>query len=202
MVDYSKFDGIGSSDDEEEAKEPPHPPTHGPLPAHPPPPHVVTSVTPKGSEGGRLRFEHEGRTVYEWEQSLEDVTLYVVPPPGVKASMIACTITHTHLSLGLKGMPHPFIDEATGGPVKAAESFWTLEDGELHITLQKATKGQVWPSALAGRGALDPITSETVRKQLLLERFQEENPGFDFSNAQFNGTVPDPETFLGGAKYS
>jgi hypothetical protein len=23
-----------------------------------------------------------GRTIYEWEQTLEDVSLYVTPPPG------------------------------------------------------------------------------------------------------------------------
>jgi hypothetical protein len=33
----------------------------------------------------------------------------------------------------------------------------------------------------------------------MLERFQAENPGFDFSDASFNGqTVPDASTFMGG----
>lgn len=63
-------------------------------------------------------------------------------------------------------------------------------------------KGQIWPSALAGRGQMDLITSEEVKKKLMLERFQEENPGFDFSNATFNGAVPDPQTFLGGVKHT
>jgi len=27
-----------------------------------------------------------------------------------------------------------------------------------------------------------------------------QNPGFDFSGAEFNGAVPDPETFMGGVK--
>ncbi len=85
---------------------------------------------------------------------------------------------------------------------------------------------------------MDAITSEEVKKKLMLERFQDEvrayagpcvysdntsrtgmqadtepsptrpspttptqNPGFDFSNAQFNGSVPDPQTFMGGVKY-
>jgi hypothetical protein len=30
----------------------------------------------------------------------------------------------------------------------------------------------------------------------MLERFQEENPGFDFSQAQFSGNAPDPKTFM------
>jgi hypothetical protein len=216
MVDYSRFDKIGMDDSDDDEQETPNQqstrPASSASSSQPPlgPPASVsisstttttTTPTPKGKEGHRLKFEHGGQTVYEWEQTLEDVSIYITPPPGVKASMLHCTITPSHLTLGLKGAPYPFIDEATAGPVKAAESFWTLEDGELHILLQKASKGEVWPSALAGRGALDPLTSESVRKQLMLERFQEENPGFDFSNAEFNGAVPDPQTFLGGVKY-
>jgi hypothetical protein len=35
----------------------------------------------------------------------------------------------------------------------------------------------------------------------MLERFQEENPGFDFRDATFNGEVPNPRTFMGGVGY-
>ncbi|RLN93889.1 hypothetical protein BBJ28_00012938 [Nothophytophthora sp. Chile5] len=47
--------------------------------------------------------------------------------------------------------------------------------------------------------ALDPMAQEATKRQMMLERFQEENPGFDFSNAEFNGAAPDPRTFMGGA---
>jgi hypothetical protein len=50
-----------------------------------------------------------GREIYEWEQSLDEVRVYIKPPPGVKASHIAAQITPTHLKLGIKGNP-PFID--------------------------------------------------------------------------------------------
>jgi hypothetical protein len=69
---------------------------------------TTIKATDKGTDG-RLRFEHEGeqptgsplsalslqrverrlhdglyagRTIYEWEQSLEEVNIYVKPPPG------------------------------------------------------------------------------------------------------------------------
>ncbi|RLN26812.1 hypothetical protein BBJ28_00004350 [Nothophytophthora sp. Chile5] len=71
--------------------------------------------------GGRRAFKHEGRVVYEWEQSMEE---------------------------------------------------------------------------------LDPMAQEATKRQMMLERFQEENPGFDFSNAEFNGAAPDPRTFMGGVKYT
>jgi hypothetical protein len=68
--------------------------------------------TKKGKEG-RFKFEYEGRTIYEWEQSLEEVNIYLEPPPGVSRHLIAINIGHTHLTVGLQNTP-PFIDEDTG----------------------------------------------------------------------------------------
>ena len=73
----------------------------------------VGSLTPKGTEKGRYQFKHEGRLIYEWDQNLEDVTLYVTPPPGVTPDMIDCVLTPSHMKLGLRGNP-PFLDEPTG----------------------------------------------------------------------------------------
>jgi hypothetical protein len=47
---------------------------------------------------------------------------------------------------------------------------------------------------------LNVMEKEELQKKLLLERFQEEHGGFDFSDAQINGNVPDPRTFMGGIK--
>lgn len=58
---------------------------------------------------GRQAFVHDGQTVYEWEQNLNDVLVYIRPPPGIKASMLACKIDSGHISLGIKGNP-PFIN--------------------------------------------------------------------------------------------
>jgi len=41
-----------------------------------------------------------------------------------------------------------------------------------------------------------------MQKKILLERFGQENPGFDFSGAEMNGMVPDPKNFMGGMDYS
>ena len=59
-----------------------------------------------------------------------------------------------------------------------------------------------WSSALAGHGELNPFVQGEVQKSLMLERFGEENPGFDFSGADFSGSVPDPRNFMGGVKYN
>lgn len=90
------------------------------------------------------------------------------------------------------------LQEDTAGVCIAKESMWTLDDGELCITLTKAKKAETWPSVFKGHQAMDPLAQSSVQKQMLLERFQEENPGFDFRDAQINGQVPDPRTFMGG----
>jgi len=72
----------------------------------------------------------------------------------------------------------------------------------LNIVLSKAQKGSTWTSALVGRHGVevDPLTQEAIKKEMMLERFQEENPGFDFRGAEFNGSVPNPREFMGGVK--
>jgi hypothetical protein len=39
-------------------------------------------------------------------------------------------------------------------------------------------------------------------QKILLERFQREHPGFDFSSASFNGMAPNPSQFMGGIDYN
>ncbi|EFA83334.1 hypothetical protein PPL_04127 [Heterostelium album PN500] len=146
----------------------------------------------------RRKFEYQGRTIYEWDQTLEEVNIYIEVPEGVSSKMIACQITSNKLILGIRGNP-PFIDEEFFSTIKQKDSFWTLEDGVINITLQKMDKGETWFAALKGHGnqiSGDSHLNEEVKKSMMLERFQEENPGFDFSSAEFNGQAPDPRTFM------
>ena len=50
--------------------------------------------------------------------------------------------------------------------------------------------------------SIDPLTKQEMQRTMMLERFQEENPGFDFRDATFNGEVPDPRTFMEGVGYN
>ncbi|RYH31251.1 hypothetical protein EON65_03170 [archaeon] len=184
MVDYSRFKNIIDSDEEED-----RPPTHLELrPSGAPTdsslltPAVSQSLgvkssqpmTKKGKEG-RLKFEHEGRTIYEWEQNLTEVLIYIDMPPGVTRKMLDILISPSHLRVGVKGTS-PYIDEDTGGLVKTSESTWLIEEGEIQITLQKSLKAEAWDCALKGRAGseIDAFTKEEVKKKLMLERFQEE----------------------------
>jgi len=150
---------------------------------------------------GRQAFQFQGRTVYEWEQELDEVHIYIQPPPGITKDLLDIKIKPKHVEVGMKGNP-PFLNEAPFSLVDVDASFWMIEDGELHLVLGKARKGETWHSALTGHGKLDMFTEQEVQKKIMLERFQEENPGFDFSNAQFNGNCPDARDFMGGVKYT
>lgn len=66
------------------------------------------------------------------------------------------------------------------------------DDGVINIVLIKAHRGETWECALKGQAVVDAFTKQEIRKDLVLERFQEENPGFDFRDADFIGFVLDP----------
>jgi CS domain len=172
MVDYKKFDDIVESDSDEERIASTLPVQHGtPVRSRG---DSTKTATKKGAHG-RLKFEHDGSTIYEWEQSLEEVNIYIIPPIGLSRDMIDVEISHLHLRIGLLDSP-PFIDEDTGGPIKVQESFWTLSDGEININLQKMNKAEAWNCALRGQSGeeIDEVTREEVKKKLMIERFQEE----------------------------
>jgi hypothetical protein len=132
--------------------------------------------------------------------------MYVDAPSGItSASSIYCTITATHLTLGLRGASHPYLDEDTYSKVVVKESSWFLDSNIIQIVLAKAHRGETWESCLRGAthaaSEVDPVTKQEIQKEMMLERFQEEHPGFDFRGAEFNGVVPDPRTFMGGVSY-
>ncbi|KAL6977464.1 hypothetical protein U1Q18_026263 [Sarracenia purpurea var. burkii] len=122
----------------------------------------------------RHSFFHDNQKVFEWDQTLEEVNIYITLPPDVPTKLFHCKIQSKHVEVGIK------------------------EDDTMHITLQKRDKGQTWASPILGQGQLDPYSADLEQRRLMLQRFQEENPGFDFSQAQFTGNCPDPRTSMGG----
>merc|ERR1712098_198954 len=103
--------------------------------------------------------------------------------------------------MGLKTAEKPFISEELGGKVNTSESYWALEDNVLTIYLKKLYKAETWYAAFKNHGELDPFTAEQQKQKVLLERFQSENPGFDYSEATFSGMCPEPRKFMDGPSY-
>lgn len=163
----------------------------------------------------RFAYVFDNKRIYEWEQTLDQCIVYIVDPP---AGPININILPKRLTIGLKNGVSPFIDEQTFDLVDISESTWTKEDGMIVVYLQKARKGQVWEALLLGKtvelvhddqsttmsstsARLDASQLEQVRKEIMLERYGEEYPGMDFSEAVFNGAVPDPRSHMGGVKH-
>mmetsp|Transcript_4039 Transcript_4039/g.5953 ORF Transcript_4039/g.5953 Transcript_4039/m.5953 type:complete len:237 (-) Transcript_4039:204-914(-) len=150
----------------------------------------------------RKKVVYKGREIYSWEQNLEEVDIYITPPKGVKARDVICKIEANNLKVGIKGCPL-YLDEKLGGTCVKAESYWMMEDGVLHINLQKSQCGSVWMGATQHQGQqLNEMEQHEIKQQVLLERFQREHPGFDFSGAKFNGMAPDARKFMGGINAS
>lgn len=214
-IDYSKFDHIDSDDDSDQSATP--------LNTSPPNAPAVGKTTKHPSIPNRYIFNFGQQKIYEWEQTLEEVTICIDAPPLPSvhpASYIIVNIAANKLQVGLKGHDRYFIDENTFDKVKVEESSWYLDDGVITIILCKAFRGQTWEGVLNGHARLksqntntntsgaaiqervDPFVKQEMQKSMMLERFQEENPGFDFRDASFNGEVPDPRTFMGGVGYN
>lgn len=216
LSDYSKFDHLENSSDEEEPKSECVTKSNTRLVGQQYPQGLLSDdssskdaimIRRHPTVAKRFIFEHANNPIYEFEQSLNEVVLYIPSPPHVTSSNIVCRISAHHLQLGLAGADRFFLDEDTGGAVDTTESTWCLEDDygvkKIVIYLQKMAKGMVWPAALSGKfdAKMDPMSLEQVKKDIMLERFQEEHPGMDFRDADFNGSVPDPRQFMGGVSY-
>eukprot|EP00794_Sanderia_malayensis_P007563 gene7563-8401_t len=124
----------------------------------------------------------------KWGQTIEDVIIYVDVPEGTVSKMIQCVIQFKKISLIVKDTV-VFQGELYGNVI-ADDCIWTLEDRKLvHINLVKAKKdaANCWRSLLIDDFVVDPLTFSEMEKKLTLERFQRENPGFDFSKADMTG---------------
>lgn len=78
--------------------------------------HLVTLTVPRSARNmeklapsKRHQFVHKGQLVYEWDQTVDDVNLYVQTPPGLKASMLRCDIQSRRVTIGVKG-DKPYLD--------------------------------------------------------------------------------------------
>lgn len=233
LSDYSKFDHIddvSSSDDDETDKVIPvaaAAPSQSAQPIN----NNIGRTKKHPTEPNRYIFEYSGQKVYEWEQSLDEVTIYIDAPPNLPkdnaGQYVVVNILPAGLQVGLRGSDRYFIDERTFDKVKVKESSWYIDDGVITIVLAKVFRGQTWEGVLRGhldnnnaasaiksndgngksgssvkKECIDPLTRQEMQRTMMLERFQEENPGFDFRDAKFNGEVPDPRTFMGGVGYN
>jgi hypothetical protein len=91
--------------------------------------------------------------MYEWNQTLDAVTVFVLLPDKVKATSLDIKLTCIKLTAGLKGQP-PILSGDWFKNIKTDESMWSVEShGDkriLHLTLKKFEGQEWWNSVLKG----------------------------------------------------
>ncbi|GBE61335.1 CS domain-containing protein, putative [Babesia ovata] len=145
------------------------------------------------SHGFRPKRGNE-RNEYRWEQNFDGVVVYVDLPAGLQKADVSVKFSPKELSIRLG--KHVELKGKLCQNVDTTESTWLIGDGRLEVHLTKAIKGEVWTYIFEGDVPLNELNKEGDKKRMLLERFQNEHPGFDFSGAEINGMVPEPRTFM------
>jgi len=145
-----------------------------------------------------------------WDQAVDEVNVFMdlnrlAIEIGVDSSILKkknafeVEIKAKFLRVSLKG-GKTLLEGVLDNAVNIDESLWMIEDGIFHLVLTKAQYGTVWTSVTPQTVSISTAEQENAKKALNLERFQRENPGFDFSQASFTGNVPDPASFMGGPR--
>eukprot|EP00045_Choanoeca_perplexa_P019496 m.3006 g.3006 ORF g.3006 m.3006 type:complete len:156 (+) comp4337_c0_seq1:103-570(+) len=123
-----------------------------------------------------------------WYQTIEEVVLLVQVQQGTRGKDISVTCTASSISVKVQGVT--VLKGQLHDVVVADDMLWTVEDSTLlRIVLVKSTReaGNTWPSLLKGQYTADASQLDEMQKKMTLERFQRENPGFDFSGADISG---------------
>jgi len=124
----------------------------------------------------------------KWYQSVAEVTVLVNLELGTRGKEVHVDIQPNKLKCEVRGKL--LFEGKSFGTILVDESTWTIEDKKLlTIQLVKAderTKDQCWLSLLENQFIPDAFVLNEMRKKLDLERFQLENPGFDFSGAKLD----------------
>jgi len=95
---------------------------------------------------------------YNWVQTLDELTVFIPLPDGVKGKDLDVQIKATRLKVGVKGQP-PIIDGELHKKVKMEDSMWNMEsDGNkrlMNLTLQKFEGQYWWHNVIVGDTEID-----------------------------------------------
>ena len=54
-------------------------------------------------------YTHGNRTIYEWDQTLSEVNIYIEVPSGVRAKQLSVDVKQSHITIGITPNP-PYLD--------------------------------------------------------------------------------------------
>ncbi|KAM9253381.1 nudC domain-containing protein 2-like [Dugong dugon] len=120
-------------------------------------------------------------------ETLEEVFIEVQVPPGTRTQDIQCSLQSRHVALAVGG--HEILKGKLLDSTIADEGTWTLEDRKMVriLTKTKRDAANCRISLIESEYAADPWVQDQMQRELTLERFHKENPGFDFSGAEISG---------------
>ncbi|VDP23146.1 unnamed protein product [Soboliphyme baturini] len=134
-----------------------------------------------------------------WWQTIEEVFIEIELKEKTRGKDIAANISP--MTIEFQFHDSTLLQGELSDKVIASESTWTIEDGKLlRILLVKANQdaANCWRSLMKdGSYKADPATFDEMQKKMTLQRFQFENPSFNFSDAKISGNYHG-----GGPKYS
>lgn len=131
----------------------------------------------------------------EWCQSLEDLSIEAALKQGTKGKEVQVNIYTSPISVLVREVN--IIEGILSDPVNVNFSTRIVDRKLLTILLVKAGGFEVEfrPSLVVGEYQPDLLTLNLVRKKLDLERYREDNLGFELSAAEFDVKYED-EAFL------
>lgn len=122
------------------------------------------------SKGQKPNAANGGKTdKYEWEQTLNEVTVNIDIPDGIKSKMLIVDMTPSKLKVGIKGQPL-MIDGEFSKPIKADDSLWCIETVKtkriLQLSLTKKEGQNWWDSVIKGDAKIDTQKVEPENSKL------------------------------------
>lgn len=133
---------------------------------------------PPAGNGGRTER-------YVWMQTLSELTVNIPVPANTKTKMLTVEITNKTVKVAIKGSAQPLVSGELHKRVIVDDSIWTLEDGEVVLSLQKENKMEWWKCVVQGDpeintqkvqpensklSDLDGETRQTVEKMMFDQR--------------------------------
>lgn len=82
---------------------------------------------------------------YTWSQTPEDVEVQVPLPAGTKGKACKVTFGGRKLAVAVTNGPTLMLDPLYGS-IRTDDCTWTVADGALVVTMEKAKAKEVWPT--------------------------------------------------------
>lgn len=101
---------------------------------------------------------------YNWNQDINDVTVQIKLPPGTKSRDLDVRFEPKRISVALKSdKSNPLLSGELFDKIHADNSYWSLDEGTIIISLEKA-KENVWKSVILGDSEIDTQKVDTSRR--------------------------------------